>query len=117
MYPRVSICRGDPTKNSFFTEREMRGINRTKTGAERVGTRKSALTKGKRFKFDRRLLIQTPEDSDDVGKVEEEGPVRKKRKYISADLAIGLQETSLNLTDSTRITRLTRRRGSMPKTN
>lgn len=72
----------------------MRGINRMKVGADRRGTRKSALTGSQRFKLDKRLKETWEKKEKLAAEKVEEGPVRKKRRYITADMALGLQNTT-----------------------
>lgn len=112
---RVSICRGDPTKNAFFVERELRGINRLKAGADRPGTQKSALPKAKRFKLDKRLSLKENIDKIEDGDLSdgEKEPVRKKRRYMTADLAIGLQDATVNVSDTMTRARVTRRQSGL----
>lgn len=81
---RISVCRHDPSLKPHYALRELRSIQRRAVGADRKGQRKTPLKKAQRVTLD----VPAQEEAVD------EEPAKKKRKYISADQAIALQNSN-----------------------
>lgn len=87
----LSLCRGDPTLPAYLANRELRGMNRKKVGADRKGKQKVALTKAQRLKRNIVHVDTGPCTATDEPQTQpEDRPLKRQRK--SADMKIALQD-------------------------